>query len=102
MTGRMFGTGIHQEVTPRRQEVAMDALERDRAYHEKAGTHLWIVVVVHRASDGLLDGVDDPDRADLRLIDADTMAGPPAVACFICEQAYEPRLRRRRCPGESS
>lgn len=96
----IIGTGHTQEATPHRQARAADELERLADYHQKAQTHLWLVLLTHKATDAMLDGYDDP--ADMPILDVDSMVGMPALVCYICEVAYEPRLRRRRCPGEPS
>lgn len=96
--GRVIGTGMTQEATPHRQEHAQDELTALAVYHQKAATHLWLVVLTHRATDTMLDGFDDP--ADMPILDVDSMLGRPVLACYLCEVAYEPRLRHRKCPGD--
>lgn len=98
---KLIGSGITQEVTPHRQTVARTQLEADEEYAKKAGVHLWIVILTHRATDRLLD-TQDGSSTDLPILDVDTLTAPPYVGCYVCETPYEPRLRRRRCPGEPS
>ncbi|HXH77297.1 hypothetical protein [Nocardioides sp.] len=93
-------TGHRQDVTPTRQANASATSDADYDYHLKSSTHYWIVIVSHKANGSLLDAHDEVPGA-VGIIDADTMLGPPDVCCFICEESYEPRLRRRKCPGES-
>jgi hypothetical protein len=97
---RIVGTGHQQEATPHRQLLAAAELERLAEYHQRARTHLWLVLLTHKATDAMLDGYDDP--ADMPILDVDSMVGLPALVCYICETAYQPRLRHRRCPGEPS
>jgi hypothetical protein len=93
------GIGDRQEVTPDRQLKAEEQLERDLDYAVKSETHLWIVTMAHRATDQLLDA-QDGRTTDTPMLDTDTLLMRPAVGCYVCEQVYEPRLRRRKCPGE--
>lgn len=95
---RIVGSGDFQEATPHRQALAQEELDRLYEYHVAAQTHLWLVVLTHRATDAILDGYEDP--ADVPILDVDSLIGQPVVACYVCEVAYEPRLRRRRCPGD--
>lgn len=95
---RFVGLGEQQEVNAARQTSMMSRLDEETTYHEKAQTHLWVVFITHKAGDQILDAFDG-SSGDLPLLDADTMLGQPAFLCYICEQAYEPRLRRRKCPG---
>lgn len=91
--------GQHQEVTPHRQIHAEGQLDAALEYARKSHTHLWGVYVMHRATDQLLDAYDGK-APDLPMLDADTILMRPVLGCFVCEQAYEPRLRLRRCAGE--
>lgn len=97
--GKLLGLGQMQEATPHRQEIGRDRLTAEAEYAEKAHTHLWIVIVTHKASDQVLDQHDGVS-ADLPILDVDTLLGPPYVGCFVCETPYEPRLRHRKCAGE--
>lgn len=92
------GSGVQQEVTGHRQLLAEKRLEEAYDYATKSETHLWVVTLAHHATDGTLDVVDGKDGTP--LLDADTMLMRPAIGCYVCEQAYAPPLRRRRCPGE--
>lgn len=97
--GKLIPTGILQEVNPTRQIHSQETGNADFDYHVKAKTHYWIVLVQHKATDRLLDNIDGLG-GELPILDADTMSGMPVTCCMICEVAYEPRLRRRKCPGE--
>lgn len=96
------GIGDRQEVTPHRQEVARSEARKAFDFAVKSETHLWTVVMSHRASDALLDAVEGLTPDSMPLLDTDTLLDPPSVGCMVCEQPYEPRLRRRKCPGEPS
>lgn len=100
--GRLIPTGVLQEVNPTRQQHARETGDAAYEYAVKSHTHLWTVIVQHRATDAILDSHDGTttDNDSLPILDADTMTGPPSIGCFVCEQGYEPRLRRRKCPGE--
>lgn len=100
--GHWFGSGVHQEVTPARQESMAEALEKAEAYAVKSQTHLWLLMVTYKAPDGFLDvqdGLATPGDAGT-ILDADVMMGTPALVCYLCEQPYHRSLRFRRCPGE--
>lgn len=92
------GLGDQHEVTPTRLLAAEATFEEAYAYAVKSETHLWVVTMMHRATDGTLDVFDGREGAP--LLDADTLLMRPSVGCYVCEQVYEPRLRRRRCAGE--
>lgn len=92
------GLGNQQEVTPTRQLAAEDRFDAEYAYAVKAGTHLWTVTLLHRATDGTLDVFDGRDGTP--LLDADTLLMRPALGCYVCEEPYSPAARRRRCGGE--
>lgn len=103
MSGREFrGTGERQHASPHRIEGSMAELGRLETYHTKAQTHLWVLMLTHRATDVLLDQMDaqEQDASVTPILDVDTMLGQPGLICYICEASYEPRLRRRKCPGE--
>jgi len=94
------GLGDHQEVSGHRQLQAEDRFEAERSYALKSQTHLWVVTLMHKATDGTLDVYDGKDGTP--LLDADTLLMRPAVGCYLCEELYTPRLRLRRCPGEAT
>jgi len=97
--GRLIPTGVMQEVTSQRQVYLRGTSTAEEEYAVKSQTHLWVVTIAHKATDSILD-MRDGLTGDMPILDADTMWMEPAVGCFICEQVYEPRLRRRKCPGE--
>lgn len=94
-----LGTGVKQEVSPHRQRSAAAQAEQAYEYAVKSQTHQWVVLLQHRATESILDGFEGVGDA-FPSLDADTLNGPPMVGCSVCEQAFEPALRRRRCPGE--
>jgi hypothetical protein len=92
------GTGHQQEIPAARLAAAADRMDAAYAYAVKSETHLWVVTLAHLATEGTLDAFDGATNTP--LLDADTLLTRPAAGCYVCEQNYEPRLRRRRCPGE--
>lgn len=90
--------GDRQEVNAQRLAGIERRFEEAYAYATKSETHMWGVTLMHRASDQTLDAFDGGPGQP--LLDADTLLMRPAVGCYVCEQAYEPRMRRRKCPGE--
>lgn len=99
MTGWLEGTGVHLEATADRQLSAQTRLRARYTESIRTHTHLWNVVVQHFISDEALRGIE---HGDAPLLDLETLAGVPAIGCYICEQLYEPRLLRSRCRGEPS
>jgi hypothetical protein len=92
-------TGVEQEVTAHRLGRLEESFAKAYSYAVASETHLWVATLAHRCTDATLDsleGVSDEQP----LLDADTLLMRPAVGCYVCEEPYEPRLRRRRCPGE--
>ncbi len=91
--------GDQQEIPKSRWEAASQRFDTAYQYAVKSQTHLWIVTLIHTATDQTLDAFDG--RGDSSpILDADTIAAAPAVGCFVCEEPYDPRFRLRRCPGE--
>ncbi|WP_210651327.1 hypothetical protein [Nocardioides sp. SYSU D00065] len=90
--------GDRHEVNPKRLAGIEQRFEETYAYAVKSETHLWGVTLMHQATDATLDAFDGGPGAP--LLDADTLLMAPAVGCYVCEQAYDPRLRRRKCTGE--
>lgn len=97
--GRFLSTGQMQEVPGSRQKHQLSTFHERVEYHLKAETHLWTVALLHYASEGLLKAFGGETPDSLPLLDADSLTGPPAVGCYICETQYEPQLRLRKCPG---
>jgi hypothetical protein len=90
--------GDQHEVTPHRLANIEARFEETYAYAIKSETHLWGVTLMHQASDATLDALDGGPGQP--LLDADTLLMRPTVGCYVCEEPYEPRARRRKCPGE--
>lgn len=101
-TPNLSSTGVQQEMTPSRFAHANQRLEDLYRYHVQAQTHLWGVIVQFKAPDGMLDMQDGktPSPDSTPALDLDNVIGQPVIACYVCEVAYDPRLRRRRCPGD--
>lgn len=97
--GDLHPTGMTQEFTPHRQESAGHRLDDLYDYATKARTHLWIVMVTHLAGETVLDH-QDGRTTQVATLDVESAVGRPVIACYVCEVAYQPRLRRRRCPGD--
>jgi hypothetical protein len=93
------GTGSVQEANPTRQQNARAAFDKAYDYAVKAHEHLWIVTLAHHATENTLDAIDGTS-GEMPLLDVDTLAFPPGVGCYVCEESYTRQLRRRRCKGE--
>lgn len=98
--GVWSGSGERQEVAADRMERAGRGFDQEVLYATKSETHLWVTILVHRASDQTLDalsGVGDGQP----ILDAETLTQSPATVCYICSEPFDPRLRRRKCKGDS-
>lgn len=100
MSRRQWTGQGEQEISGDRQRVGLSRHEELYRYAVASKTHMWVAVISHAASDDLLRAMTGDDEASLPILDVDTMLGPPAIGCYVCEQTYEPQLRLRRCPGE--
>lgn len=92
----IWATGVGQRV-----DAFPDRLGAAYEYAEKSQTHMWVATLAHRLGNTALDAIDGAAGEPLNL-DAESLLMMPAIGCYVCEQNYEPRLRRRKCPGEPS
>lgn len=69
-------------------------VDRVPRYDPRSGEHLWIVSTMYR-----VDPVRMADPSVTPLLDQENLLLTAGPICFYCEQVYEPRLLRRRCPG---
>lgn len=92
------GLGDQQEVGGHRLDQAEQRMEAAYAYAVKSETHLWFITMAHQATDQTLDVFDGKDGTP--LLDTDTLLMRPTAGCYVCEQPYDSRARRRKCPGE--
>lgn len=85
---RLVGTGETQHV---------DNVDRTPPYDPRTGDHLWFVAVVYR-----VEPVDwtSGDPTVTPHLDGASVLNAVGPGCYYCEEAYTPRLRHRRCPGE--
>lgn len=93
------GLGDEQLIDGNRQLRALSRFDLDHQYAIKSETHLWVVMVTHRATDQMLEAFLDPEAGE-PMLDAETLAQPPALLCWVCSQPFSQRLRMRKCPGE--
>lgn len=93
--GRDYEIPLTQYVPQERIAAAIRRHDAAYDYAIKAGEHYWIVVLTHAVSRDALERLPEPPT-----LDTESLIGNPMVGCYICEQSYEPRLLRRRCPGE--
>lgn len=100
--GRVAGTGTFQQIGPDQQRAAQDVLAREAETARRMKSHLWVVIVTHRASTQVLDSIDAQQDGDSgpALLDTETMLGAPSIGCYVCERGYERILRHRKCPGD--
>jgi len=80
------GSGIYYEMGPK--------LDLIPPYDARSGDHFWIVPVVYR-----VNPVNFSPSESVHL-DRENLVMVAGVGCYYCERVYEPRLLRRRCPGE--
>ena len=97
--GRVVPLGDKVEVTPDRQVAAESVFDRRVALAMEHKTHLWIVTIVHYASDQMLDAFSGVS-GELPLLDHESIAMRPGIICWICEESFEPRIRNYKCRGE--
>ncbi len=93
------GLGDSVEVTASRQVSADKEFQKRYEYAIKSESHLWVVTLCHYAGDSVLNALYD-DSYDTPILDSESLAMRPCVACYICEEVYERRLWHRRCKGE--
>jgi hypothetical protein len=84
-------TGDKQHISGTRQEAAETRFDAaiDRAVRLRE--HLWIAVVPFFVTPPLDDGA---------MLDAENIASAPSVGCYVCEEPWDERVARRRCPGD--
>ncbi len=85
-------TGVEVHVDADRLRAANERFNEAVRVAELGGDHVWIALVTHHLA--------DPGRlAGERHLDAESIV-MAHVGCYVCEEPYDPRLARRRCPGE--
>lgn len=86
-------TGTTQEVGPSRLASGRERMDEALRVARLGGDHVWTMLVQHLVA----------DPASLTSseghLDAESIVGVH-VGCFRCEQAFDPRLLQRRCPGD--
>jgi hypothetical protein len=98
---RLIPLGDRMELNPDRQLNAEAQFEQDITYAIKSKSHLWTVVIVHRATPSILASFDNPDPTDMPLLDADTIVSRPITCCYVCGCPYaDTRARMRTCKGD--
>lgn len=93
LTGGMRGLGQVQHISADRHASGRGRLDEAVRIAAIGGDHVWTVLTAHL--------ITDPERAvagDL-MLDAESLVSA-SIGCYRCEQAYTPRLRHRRCPGD--
>lgn len=86
----MVERGPVVEATPTAQLRGRDRLEAAMARGAADGTHVWTAITQYL--------IEDP-TVQLNL-DTENLCGPPMLVCFVCEEAFDPKRYRQRCPGE--
>lgn len=69
-------------------------IDRVPDFDPRTGEHLWTIVTMYR-----IDPTKMSDPTHTPLLDNETLLTVAGPVCFYCEQAYTPRLLRRRCKG---
>jgi hypothetical protein len=93
------GLGDRAPVYPDRQQSAEAAFDQQVASAARHHRHLWVVIVKHFASQQVLDALSGGPAGAL-ILDSETIAGVPAVGCYLCAVNFDPALRDQRCQGE--
>jgi hypothetical protein len=86
----VYPTGDMREVGRQRLEATKQRFKERYVQATEAHEHLWIATV------GFYVTVPPPPDV---LFDADSLAVPPVVGCFVCEQEYA-EVTSSACPGE--
>lgn len=89
--GKVNATGHIQAITPARQRHAIARFEEAVTRAERTRTHLWTAVVMHM--------LGEHPNLEGQTLDADSIALPPMVSCFVCEVVWEPDVDAT-CPGD--
>lgn len=89
----LISTGIDQHVDTHRMRALDEPMVREYEYATKSGQHLWIAACSFKINP------EDLTTGQIHF-DAEGMLGTPGIGCYVCEEAYEPRLAKRRCAGE--
>lgn len=82
-----------QHVDTARQERLDAEFDRRLALARRHGLHVWIAVMGFYVNVPL-----EPEQ----LIDAENIAIPAKVGCYVCEKPYSPLETGRRCKGKPS
>ena len=90
-TRTQWKPGPLEHVTGDRQAAQQARTDRVIAAAAAQHQHLWIAVV------GYLMPSPPTGRA---ILDHENIMGPPAIACFLCEQEWTERIQDQPCPGE--
>lgn len=77
-------TGFQQHVS--REEADRKDIPE---YDPRSGNHLWTAMVIYAVN----------PEAEMPILDKENLLGFPMIGCYYCEQPYERRLLKRRCPG---
>jgi hypothetical protein len=80
-------------------ERIKDRFTREIEYHEKSEQHLWIAVISHQMTDTLAKRIATGDESVEPLFDQESLRDI-SFGCYVCEQALDPKLVGKRCPGE--
>lgn len=78
------------EVTPEAQMAGRTRLDAAMAKGARDGSHVWTAIVQYLIAD---------PAATLHL-DNESIAAPPMLLCFLCEEPYSTALAAARCKGE--
>jgi hypothetical protein len=87
------GLGSEVFVSPGAHEQARARFDERLRVAQLGGDHLWTAMATFLV---------DPERLTTGgpgLLDSENLGGV-YLGCYRCEQAYEPRLLKRRCPGD--
>jgi hypothetical protein len=91
-------TGVRQHVTGVRVQAAEERLNLTMAHAERAGAHVWMVMVGHSISPMLAARLADGSTEEPSL-DAESIA-TISIGCFRCEEPLTSARVRQPCPGE--
>jgi hypothetical protein len=89
---RPTGTGIHQHVSAERIKSKTERFDEAVRVAGISGDHVWVALVSHH--------VHNPEEfVKSAHLDSESVVSV-GLGCYVCEELFQPRLLRRRCPGQ--
>lgn len=91
-----WGTGHMAEVSAERHKAARERFDREVAFGQAAGKHVWVAIATFLVQPEQFTSGDGPG-----YLDGENLGGV-YLGCYVCEEPYDPRMQHRRCRGDRS